>query len=107
MRMVGWFLKRFRCLTRIVVTDDVKPCYRWRLSNQYICDYYLEVREHRVPFFLTLHAHLIIEETLGVIGTKFLTQLFSKVILLFYDIVYGLVSGHSMKEIGGFWRQRL
>jgi len=98
--------EKVRCLTRVVVTDDIRPCYRWRVSNQSICDYYLEVREQRVPFFLTLHAHLIIEETLGVIGSKFLPQLFSKVTLLFYHIIYGIVSGHSMKEISSFWRQR-
>jgi len=98
--------RKVRCVTRVVVTDDIKPCYRWKVSNQSICDYCLEVREHRVPFFLTLHAHLIIEETLGVIGSKFLPQLFSKVILLFYDIVYGIVSGYSVKEISIFWRER-
>lgn len=99
-------MKRFRCLTRIPTTDDNKPCYRWRVSNQYICGYDLEVAEHRVPFFLTLHAHLIIEETLEGIAMKFQPQLFSKIIDLFYDIIHGLVSGYSMKEISSFWRQR-
>jgi hypothetical protein len=88
------------------MTEDGKPYYSWRVFDQSPCGLFSEMREHRVPFFLTLHAHLIIEETLGVIGGKFLPQLFSKVILLFYDIVYGIVSGYSVKEISSFWRER-
>ena len=98
--------RKVSCLTRIPTTDDIKPCYRWRIVNQIICDYDFEVREHRVPFFLTFHAHLVIEEILEVVLMKFLPELFSDVTLLFYDIVYGLVSGHSMKEISNFWRSR-
>jgi hypothetical protein len=98
--------EKVRCLTRVETTDDTKPCYRWRAHNQFICDYSLEVREHRVPSFLTLHAHLIIEEILTVIAMKFQPQLFSKITDLFYDIIRGLVSGHNMKEISSFWRQR-
>lgn len=97
--------RKVRCLTKIAVTDDIKPCYRWRNSNQYICDSYFDMEEHRVPFFLTLHAHLIIEETLEGIAIKFLPQLFSKITSLFYDIIHGFVSDYNMKEILDFWKR--
>ena len=98
--------RKIRCLTRVETTDDIKSCYRWRNSNVHICSYDLEVAEHRVPFFLTLHTHLIIEETLHNLALKFIPQLFSKTTFLFYDIIHGLVSSYSMKEISDFWRQR-
>jgi hypothetical protein len=96
--------RRLRCLTRIEVTDDVKPAFRWRQSNQYVCDFLFEPREHRVPLFLSLHAHLIIEQTLECLALKLLPQLFSRVTLLFYDVVHGFVCAYSMKQIVAFWR---
>ena len=100
-------MKRFRCLTRIQVTEDIKPCYKWRVSNQSSCGSFFEVREHRVPSFLTLHMHLIIEEVLEVVPRKFLPQIFSKITLLFYDIIHGVVSGYNMRDILDFWKRRL
>ena len=98
--------RKIKCLTRIEITEDIKPCYRWRVSNQSICGYELEVAEHRVPFFLTLHMHLVIEEILHTLAMKLEPQPFSKITLLFYDVIHGLVSGYNMKEISSFWRQR-
>ena len=95
---------RFRCLTRIQITEDIKPCYRWRVCNQSSCDSFFEVCEHRVPSFLTLHMHLIIEDILSFIGMKFLPKILSKITLLFYHVVYGIVCGYNMKEILDFWK---
>jgi hypothetical protein len=95
--------RRLCCLTRIVVTDDVKPAFRWRNSNQSVCDYTFAPCEHRVPFFLSLHAHLIIEESLESLMLRFLPQVFARVTLLFYHVVHGFVCGYSMREILRFW----
>lgn len=103
----GWLiLKRFRCLTRVQVTEDIKPCYRWRISNQSSCGSFFEVREHRVPFFLTLHVHLIVEWILEDMSRKLVPQVFSKVTLLFYDVVHGFVCGYGMRDILEFWKGR-
>ena len=89
------------------MTEDIKPCYRWRVGNQSSCGSFYEVREHRVPSFLTLHMHLIIEDALEVVARKFLPQIFSKITLLFYDVIHGVVSGYSMRDILDFWKRRL
>lgn len=95
-----------KCLTRIPTTDHIEPYPRWRAFDDSIVEWNLEVAEHRVPFFLTLHAHLIIEATLENIANKFLPKLFSRITSLFYDIIHGFVSGYNMKEISNFYRQR-
>jgi hypothetical protein len=97
--------RKIRCLTRTPITEDTKPCHRWRFSNQTKCGSDFEVREHRVPSFLTLHAHLIIEETLENVTNKLLPQPFSKITLLFYHIFHGFIAGYRMKEIYIFWHQ--
>lgn len=98
--------KKMRCLTRSPVTDDVKPCYRWRNYDQTEIGFTFYVYEHRVLFFLTLHAHLIIEETLENLTRILLPQLFSKITLLFYDVIHGLICAYNMKDILDFWRTR-
>lgn len=89
------------------MTEDIKPCYRWRVCNQASCGSFFKVCEHRVPSFLTLHMHLIIEEALEVVGRKFMSQIFSKITLLFYDVIHGVVSGYNMRDILDFWKGRL
>lgn len=88
------------------MTDDIKPCYRWRMSNQSVCGSFFEVCEHRVPSFLTLHVHLIIEDALEVVAGKFLPQIFSKITLLFYDVIHGLICAYDMRDILDFWKRR-
>jgi len=89
------------------MTENIKPCYGWRVCNQSSCGSFFKMREHRVPSFLTLHMHLIIEESLEVVARKFLPQIFSKITLLLYDVVHGVVSGYSMRDILDFWKRRL
>jgi len=51
--------------------------------------------------------HLIIEKVLEVVAMKFLPQIFSKITLLFYDIIHGVVSCYNMRDILDFWKGRL
>lgn len=89
-------------------TDNNEPCYRWRYCEEYVCGSTPEFYpyKHQVPFFLTLHAHIVIETTLESVARKFIPKLFSKIINLFYDVVHGFVSSHNMKEILNWWKER-
>lgn len=90
------------------MTDDVGSMFRWRNSNQHVCGFCgFEPREHRVPFFLSLHGHLIIEQSLEYLALELVPQLFSNGFLLFYDVLHGFVCGYSMGEILVFWKTRL
>jgi len=96
--------RKVRCLTQVLVTEDSKLAFRWRAFNASTCDFYFEVRQHRVPFFLSLQAHLRIEETLESLARTFLPHLLSRVTLLFYHVIHGLVCAYSMPEIIVFWK---
>ena len=99
--------RRLACISKIDVTDDVEPAYRWRNSNQNLIGYDYGVCEHRVPFFLSLHAHLVVEEKLEYLGLKFMPKLLCNVWLLFYTVTHGFVCGFSMRESILFWKSSL
>lgn len=95
-----------RCLSRTEITEDSKLIYRWRVGNQSCYDSYLEWHVHRVPFFLSISAHVTIEWILGSLGRCLIPRLFENLFFLFYDVVYGVVCAHGMKEILTFWKLR-
>jgi hypothetical protein len=51
-----------------------------------------------------LHGHLVLERILESFAMKLLPRLFSKVWLLFYTVVHGLICGFSIRESVVFWR---
>jgi hypothetical protein len=88
-------------------TDDrLQWAFTWKEYMPTVSEYSYEERIHRVPFFLSLHAHLRIEEFLGDISERFLLPFVCKPLLLPYHIVHSLVCGYGMKEILLFWKSQ-
>ena len=65
----------------------------------------LSKHRHRFPWFLSLHAHLRLEECVEDFYPFYPRFLF-RYLLLPYDILHGFVCGYSMREILSWWRSR-
>jgi len=95
-----------KTLSRIAVISK----RRWIYGRgwTYCKDHYVQgVQVHRLPFFLSLHAHLVLEEKIedlwNIFGGAFREP---KIILLIYDIIHGVICAYNMKQILEFWKNR-
>jgi hypothetical protein len=104
-------LKRFdfkiaQCLSKNVVIEDrlewIYPFQEWVAVP---IKYDVSFCEHRVPWFLSLHAHVVIEEVLEDL-VRVVVRFPYKKLLFFYDIIHGLICAYGMKDILDFWKQR-
>lgn len=100
--------KIVQCLSRNdVVEDKLKWIYSCKEWVGIPTKFDVGLCEHRVPSFLSLHAHLRMEENLEDLASKTIFPQFAfKKLLLVYDIIHGLICGYGMKEILVFWRNR-
>jgi hypothetical protein len=88
-----------------VVEDRLKWIYAWKQWVGVPIKFDIGVCKHRVPFFLSLHAHVKIEETLRALGNVVFPQFTCKILRFPYDFIYGFICGYSMKEILDFWNK--
>jgi hypothetical protein len=90
-----------QCKTRIEMTSDDK--LKWVFTQKHymptISGYEYSDEIHHVPFFLSLHAHLRIEEFLCHVSEKFLGSFLCRPLMFPYHFIYGLVSCHSVRDI--------
>lgn len=99
--------KIVRCLSR-------KGVVEYKLKWIYTCKEWLGVPvkfdvgliKHRVPFFLSLHAHIKIEEVLERL-ISVVVRFQCKNLLFFYDLIHGLICAYGMRDILYFWKQRI
>jgi hypothetical protein len=102
--------KTFKCLQRDFISDTDKWVYTWKefvggfsiLHPQYMFCFW----EHRVPFFLSPHAHIIIERTLENLTRALFQQFPCRKTLLVYDILHGIICAYNAIEILHFWNGR-
>jgi len=98
--------KIVQCFSRnTVVEDKLKWIYAWKKWVGIPTKFDVGVCRHRVPFFLSLHAHVKIEETIADLGGIVFPQFTCKILRLPYDILHGLICGYNMKEILDFWKR--
>jgi hypothetical protein len=100
--------KIIHCLSRQVI--DAQDGWSYSLK-EYVGDvvilkYGLAIMKHRVPWFLSLHAHLRMEKTLEDFAHLIFPQFAFKPLLLTYDIIHGLICGFGLREILEFWKSR-
>jgi hypothetical protein len=99
--------KIVQCLSRNVVDDKDQWIYAWKVWVGGAKVGGAAINKHRVPFFLSLHAHLRIEETVEDLFNKTIFPQFAfKKLLLPYDIIHGLICGYNMREILRWWKSR-
>jgi len=102
--------KVVQCLTYQPISDKDKWIYTWKQFAGIACyrtsEYEFHVNKHRIPFFLSLHAHLIIEHLTETLWNLVFKQFPCKRLLLVYDLIHGFVCGYNMREILHFWRKR-
>lgn len=68
--------------------------------------YSIRIQNHRVPWFLTLHLHILLERVIMEGRSRFLGQFPFTPLFLPYDILFGVICGYNMREILWFWRGR-
>jgi hypothetical protein len=100
--------KIVQCLSRTEIETKDRWSYAWKqyVKDVVVVKYGLGLEEHRVPWFLSLHAHLRIEETLQDLASLVLPQFAFKPLIFPYVFLHGLICGYDMKEILRFWRCR-
>jgi len=102
-------LRIVQCLSRdIVDAEEDVWVYAWKewvgLSKN--SDTTKSVYPHRVPWFLSLDAHLRIEEALEDLSNMIFPQFAFKKLLFVYDVLHGIICAYNMKEIWGWWKNR-
>jgi hypothetical protein len=102
--------KIVQCLSRDIV-DAEKDIwvYAWKewigLSKN--SDTKKSVHPHRVPWFVSLHAHLRIEEALeDLLNMTIFPQFAFKKLLFVYDVLHGVICAYNMKEILEWYKKR-
>jgi hypothetical protein len=100
--------KIVQCLSRTVIDAEDGWTYAWKeyVGDAVIVKYGLALMKHRIPHFLSLHAHLRIEETLEDLAHLIFPQFAFKTLLLPYDIIHGIICGYNMREMLDYWRSR-
>jgi hypothetical protein len=100
--------KIVECLSRDIVDGGDAWAYAWKeWVGVGIHGKTLSKHEHRFPWFLSLHAHLRLEECLEDLSDKSIYPKFLfKPLQLPYDIIHGFICGYSMREILSWWRSR-
>jgi hypothetical protein len=101
--------KIVQCLSRDIVDAEKDVwIYAWKewvgLSKN--SDTEKSVYPHRVPWFLSLHAHLRSEEALEDLTNMIFTQFPFKKLLFVYDVLHGTICAYNMKEILEWWKNR-
>ena len=102
-------VNNIRCLSRSLLNDT----WLWMYATQsYVLCYTgtqnpKRVQSHRVPFFLSIHSHLTLEEKIEDFWMLARLNRFNpKKLLFIYDVLHGLVCGYTMQEIITFWKRR-
>jgi hypothetical protein len=95
-------------MTRFPVVDTRKWLYS---SKHYVYvtsyrHYWSNPFYHRVPSWMTLHAHLILEEKLSWLWNVFFNRFCYKPLLFPLDLILGVISARKMSEILAFWKVR-
>jgi hypothetical protein len=103
-------MKTIRCFTRFPSIDRDRWIYPWKeftaVASYFSSEYFCTIAKHRVPYFLSLHAHLSIEHALESLWNVFFAQFPFKNLMLVYDILHGLICSFNMREILEWWRGR-
>lgn len=98
--------KIVQCLSRnVVVEDKLKWIYACKEWVGVPTKFDVGLCEHRIPWFLSLHAHVKIEEVLEDL-IRVVVRFPYKKLLFFYDIIHGLICAYDMKDILDFWKRR-
>ena len=101
--------KTVQCLSHDIDEKD-RWVYAWKdwatVSIPFKRGKNVSKHQHRVPRFLSLHAHLRIEETLEDLAHLVFPQFAFKPLLLPYDIIHGVICGYGMRGILNFWTAR-
>ena len=102
--------KSFICLQPDLIIDTDKWSYTWKeflgFNSVLHPRYVLCVRKHRVPFFLSPYAHIVIEQKLEFIFGAIFQQFICRGTCLIYDILHGILCAYGAREIMDFWRSR-
>lgn len=99
--------KIIHCLSRDIVDGKDQWVYAWKeWVGVAKFGKSISKHQHRIPWFLSLHAHLRIEETLEDFYHLIFPQFAFKPLLLIYDIIHGLICGFDIREILEFWKSR-
>ena len=102
-------MKRFKVVQCLSRCDVIEDRLEWIFPFKEWCGvpirYDVGLCKHRVPWFLSLHAHVIIEEVFEDLISVIVRFQYRK-LLFFYDVVHGLVCAFDMKDIIDFWRRR-
>ena len=100
--------KIVQCLSRDIIDGKDQWIYAWKeWVNVAKSGKSQSKHQHRIPWFLSLHAHLRMEETLEDLVNKMIFPQFAfKTLLLPYDIIHGIICGYNMREMLDYWRSR-
>lgn len=100
--------KIVQCLTKDdVIEYKLKWSYALKEYAPMPSEFGIAVCEHRVPFFLSLQAHVKIEDIVRDSGLRiFVFPQFDGILRFPYDLIHGIICGYNMKEILEFWRPR-
>jgi hypothetical protein len=100
-------MKTVQCLSRNIVDGKDQWVYAWKdWATVSRWGKNVSKHQHRISWFLSLHAHLRIEETVEDLAHLVFPQFAFKPLLLPYDIVHGIICGYSMRGILNFWTTR-
>jgi hypothetical protein len=94
-----------RCLSRCDVEDRLEWIYPWKEWVGIPIKYDIGLCEHRVPWFLSLHGHVVVEEVFEDL-IRIIVRFPYKKLLFFYDVIPGFVCGYGMRDILDFWEHR-
>ena len=89
-----------------MIEDKLEWIYPWKEWVGVPTKYDVGLCKHRVPWFLSLHEHVIIEQLLEDLVAAVARFPYKK-LLFFYDVVHGLICACDMKDILDFWKRRL
>jgi hypothetical protein len=101
--------KIVQCLSRGIVDAEKDVwIYAWKewVGLSINSDIEKGVQPHRVPWFLSLHAHLRSEEALEDLSNVIFPQFAFKKLLFVYDVLHGIICGYGMKEMLEWWKNR-
>jgi len=99
--------KIVRCVAQTPITDKDVWVYPWKeyVGVASFSDYCYTMNNHRVPSFLSLHAHLAIEHCLEKLWHIF-DQFPFKSLFFVYDFLHGIICSYNMREILKWWSAR-
>ncbi|MCJ7633947.1 hypothetical protein MUP77_16370 [Candidatus Bathyarchaeota archaeon] len=102
-------MKTVKCLTRLPIIDRQRWLYPLKefagIISYFSSEHVYTIAEHKIPDFLSVHAHLSIEHVIEASWNLF-AQFPFKRLLFGYDVLHGLICVFKMKEILEWWRTR-